>query len=59
VIASVSREFQTDAALHGVDGGTVVIRNPWGGDDGTPKGTIKISLKQFLNDFSTPVVENK
>jgi len=36
----------------GPDGGTVTVRNPWGGKEGTTRGTMKISVKQFENNFS-------
>jgi hypothetical protein len=36
----------------GPDGGTVTIRNPWGGTENTTGGTMNISLKQFRKNFS-------
>lgn len=36
----------------GCGGGTVIIRNPWGGADGTTSGTMEISLEQFQRNFS-------
>lgn len=33
-------------------GGTVEIRNPWGGSDNTTRGSIRISLEQFMRNFS-------
>lgn len=41
----------TDFDPDGPDGGTVTIRNPLGGFDNSPSGTIKISLKQFHKNF--------
>lgn len=41
----------------GPDGGTVVIRNPHGGEDGTKEGTIKISMKQYMKNFNHIAVE--
>ena len=37
---------------NGPDGGTVTIRNPWGGGNDTTSGTIKISVKQYMDNFS-------
>lgn len=34
----------------GPDGGTVTLRNPWGGPDG-PKGLFHLSLEQFMRNF--------
>lgn len=36
----------------GPDGGTVTIRNPWGGADGTTSGTISISFNKMKANFS-------
>jgi Ca2+-binding EF-hand superfamily protein len=36
----------------GHGGGTVTIRNPWGGDANTPEGTISIPLDVYLKNFS-------
>lgn len=41
----------------GPGGGTVTIRNPWGGADGSPKGTIQISLDKFRKNFSELVIQ--
>lgn len=37
---------------NGPDGGTVTVRNPWGGADDTTDGTKKISLRDFRKNFS-------
>lgn len=37
---------------NGPEGGTVTVRNPWGGADDTTSGTMKISLKKFEKNFS-------
>ncbi|MCB0325438.1 MAG: hypothetical protein KDD69_17770, partial [Bdellovibrionales bacterium] len=42
----------------GPDGGTVRIRNPWGGTDGTTKGTIDITLEQFRENFRDLVISS-
>ncbi|HEY9786273.1 MAG TPA: C2 family cysteine protease [Candidatus Obscuribacterales bacterium] len=36
----------------GNGGGTVIIRNPWGGADGTTSGTIEMPLDKFVRNFS-------
>lgn len=36
----------------GCGGGKVIIRNPWGGADGTTSGTMEITLEQFKKNFS-------
>lgn len=36
----------------GEDGGTITIRNPWGGDNSSPRGMTKISLREFRKNFS-------
>jgi hypothetical protein len=36
----------------GPDGGTVTVRNPWGGPEGSTDGTMQISLRQFRDNFS-------
>jgi hypothetical protein len=45
--------FQSD----GKGGGQVTVRNPWGVEDGTPSGTITISLEKFRENFSSLAVE--
>jgi len=42
---------------NGPDGGTVTVRNPWGEGEGTTRGTIQISFKQFNDNFSTVTYE--
>jgi hypothetical protein len=37
----------------GKGSGKVVIRNPWGGQEGTPSGTITISLEKFMQNFNS------
>lgn len=46
-------EFKPD----GKGGGTLTIRNPWGGQDGTPDGTITISMEQFMKNFSGVAIQ--
>jgi hypothetical protein len=41
----------------GQDGGTVTVRNPWGGPDG-PRGLFKVSLYEFMRNFVFLDVEN-
>lgn len=41
----------------GKGGGTVTIRNPWGGADGTTDGKIDITLDQFMKNFSDVTYE--
>ncbi|MCA9801382.1 MAG: hypothetical protein KC777_05320, partial [Cyanobacteria bacterium HKST-UBA02] len=36
----------------GPDGGTLTIRNPWGGGENSPRGTTKVSLKDFKQNFN-------
>lgn len=36
----------------GRDGGTVTVRNPRGGADNSPHGTLKMSLSDFRRDFT-------
>jgi hypothetical protein len=36
----------------GPNGGTVVVRNPWGGKDGTPSGRMELTLDEFYSNFS-------
>lgn len=36
----------------GPDGGTLTIRNPWGGGENSPRGTTKVSLKDFRQNFN-------
>lgn len=36
----------------GPDGGTLTIRNPWGGGVDSPRGTTSVSLKEFRQNFS-------
>ncbi len=36
----------------GKGGGTVTVRNPWGGANNSTSGTIKISLEKFMKNFS-------
>jgi len=36
----------------GPDGGTLTIRNPWGGGVDSPRGTTRVSLKEFRENFS-------
>lgn len=40
-----------------VDGGWVTVRNPHGQGHGTKEGTIKISLDQFMDNFSAVTLE--
>lgn len=40
--------FKSDG--HG--GGTLTVRNPWGGQDGTVNGTKEVPLNEFMNNFS-------
>jgi len=35
----------------GLDGGTVTLRNPWGGQNGTSSGEWQMSLKEFCRNF--------
>ncbi|MBX3076678.1 hypothetical protein KF913_22400 [Candidatus Obscuribacterales bacterium] len=44
---------------NGPDGGTVTVRNPWGGADDSTRGTKRISLKQFQSNFSEVVFTEK
>lgn len=43
----------------GKGGGTVVVRNPWGGTDGTTSGTKRISLDEFMKNFSSVAYSEK
>lgn len=40
----------------GKGGGEVVVRNPWGGQDGTTNGTTKLSIQDFKKNFSDVVI---
>lgn len=42
----------TDFDPSGPDGGTITIRNPWGYNENSPKGTMKISFRQLMNNFN-------
>ncbi len=35
------------------EGGTVTVRNPLGGDEGTPSGTVRLSLATFRRNLQT------
>ncbi|MBS2007898.1 MAG: hypothetical protein JST01_12710 [Cyanobacteria bacterium SZAS TMP-1] len=41
----------------GHGGGTVEVRNPWGGAAGTPDGTFKIPLNVFMRNFSDVTIQ--
>lgn len=41
----------------GHGGGTVILRNPWGGADGTPDGTFQMPLSEFMKNFSDMTAE--
>lgn len=43
----------------GKDGGTVTVRNPWGGEKGTVRGQIDISLKEFAANFENLALQNR
>lgn len=40
----------------GKGGGEVIVRNPWGGQDGTTNGTTKLSIQDFKKNFSDVVI---
>ncbi len=42
----------------GPDGGTITIRNPWAGLEGTPAGLTRISVQQFSSQFQKLVVQS-
>ncbi|MBS2007896.1 MAG: hypothetical protein JST01_12700 [Cyanobacteria bacterium SZAS TMP-1] len=35
----------------GKGGGKVIVRNPWGGADNTPNGTIEVPIEKFMTNF--------
>lgn len=41
----------------GPDGGTITIRNPWAGPDGTPQGAMNISVQQYTEQFVKLTIE--
>jgi hypothetical protein len=47
----------TSFTASGKDDGTVGLRNPHGGKYGTPDGTIKIPLAEFMKNFSDVSIE--
>lgn len=46
-----------DFDVAGPDGGTITIRNPWAGAEGTPEGLTKISVQQFTCQFKKLIVQ--
>ena len=39
--------------------GVVIVRNPWGHKDDSTSGTIRVSLKKFMNNFNEITTENQ
>ena len=43
----------------GKGGGSVTIRNPWAGENGTTHGTITVPLETFMKNFSQIIFEDR
>jgi len=50
-------EFTILGFTPGANGGTVLIRNPWGDKAGTTDGTIKVPLSTYIDNFGDLTVQ--